>query len=310
MSEGRRGALAGVLAYGLWGLFPIYFHHTAPATPVEVLFHRMVWTLLVVAIWLTARREWAWWSSVRRDGALVRRVALGSFGLSLNWGIYIWAVNNDHVVDAALGYFITPLVTVALGVVVLKEQVRSLQLAAVVLGAVAVVVLIVGYGRPPWIALALAASFTTYGFMKKTVNLPAVQSLCLETIVMLPVAAIGFVVLLLQGSVTIGSEGPGHAALLAMSGVITAVPLVLFGVAARRIPLTLLGLLQYLTPVLQLLCGVLIFNESVPVVRWIGFGLGWGALAMLLVDLLRSQSETRPVPPAASLGPAPVGVND
>ena len=161
----------------------------------------MVWTLLVVAIWLTARREWAWWKAARRDGALVRRVAIGSFMLSLNWGIYIWAVNNDHVVDAALGYFINPLVTVALGVVVLKEQVRSLQRAAVVLGAVAVVVLIVGYGRPPWIALVLAGSFATYGFMKKTVNLPAVQSLCLETIVMLPVAAVGFVVLLTQDSI-------------------------------------------------------------------------------------------------------------
>ncbi|MGD9705441.1 MAG: EamA family transporter RarD [Acidimicrobiia bacterium] len=309
MSEARRGALAGVLAYGLWGLFPLYFHHTAPATPVEVLFHRMVWTLLVVAIWLSARHEWAWWKVARRDGALVRRVTLGAFMLSVNWGIYIWAVNNDHVVDAALGYFINPLVTVALGVVVLKEQLRPLQLAAVSLGAVSVAVLTVGYGRPPWIALVLAGSFATYGFMKKTVNLPAVQSLCLETIVMLPVAAVGFVVLLSRGDVTIGSEGPGHAALLAMSGVVTAVPLVLFGVAARRIPLTMLGLLQYLTPVLQLLCGVIAFHESVPLVRWIGFVVVWAALGMLLLDVLRSQAEARPAR-SVSLDPAPVAVAD
>ncbi len=309
MSEARRGALAGVFAYGLWGLFPLYFHHTAPATPVEVLFHRMVWTLVVVAIWLSARHEWGWWKAAWRNGALIRRVTIGAFMLSLNWGIYIWAVSTDHVVDAALGYFINPLVTVALGVVVLKEQLRSLQLAAVTLGAIAVVVLTVGYGRPPWIALVLAGSFATYGFMKKTVNLPAVHSLCLETIVMLPVAAIGFIVLLSQGNVTIGSEGPGHTALLAMSGVVTAVPLVLFGVAARRIPLTMLGLLQYLTPVMQLLCGVIIFQESVPLVRWIGFGFVWAALGMLLLDVLRSQPGTRPVL-SASLGPAPVGVND
>lgn len=301
----RRGAIAGVVAYGLWGLFPLYFHHTAPATPVEVLFHRMVWTLAVVAAWLSIRREWAWWSRVRSEPALVGRVALAAFMLSANWGIYIWAVNNDHVVDAALGYFINPLVTVALGVVVLHERLRPLQQAAVALGVLSVVVLAVGYGRPPWISMVLAGSFATYGFLKKTVDLPAVQSLCLETVVMLPVALAGFVVLLSRDDVTIGREGAGHAALLLLSGVVTAVPLVLFGVAARRIPLSMLGLLQYLTPVLQLLCGVLAFNESVPPVRWVGFVIVWTALALLVLDAVRMPAETRPAR-AQRVQPAPV----
>ena len=300
--------LAGVFAYGMWGLFPLYFHHTAPATPVEVLFHRMVWTLVAVAIWLTVRHDWGWWSAAWRDRALILRVAVAAFMLSTNWGIYIWAVNNDHVVDAALGYFINPLVTVALGVVVLGERLRSPQRAAVALGVLAVVVLTVGYGRPPWISLILAGSFATYGFMKKTVPLPAVPSLCLETIVMLPVAALGFAALARQGDVTIGQEGPAHTTLLLLSGVVTAVPLVLFGAAARRIPLSLLGLLQYLTPTLQLLCGVIAFGESVPAARWIGFFVVWGALALLLVDVVRIPRRTA-MPDGREVGVAAVAAD-
>ena len=305
MSETRRGALAGVVAYGLWGLFPLYFHHTAPATPVEVLFHRMVWTLLVVATWLAVRHEWAWWARARTDPALLRRVSIAAFMLSANWGLYIWAVNNDHVVDAALGYFINPLVTVALGVIVLHERLRPLQRMAVAFGGLAVVVLAVAYGRPPWISLILAGSFATYGFMKKTVDLPAVQSLCLETIVMLPVALVGFAVLLARDEVTIGREGPGHASLLLLSGIVTAVPLVLFGVAARRIPLSMLGLLQYLTPVMQLLCGVLAFHEPVPTARWVGFVIVWIALGLLVLDALRMQPQPR-LAPLPSGEPVPV----
>jgi chloramphenicol-sensitive protein RarD len=293
--------LAGVIAYGMWGLFPLYFHHTAPATPVEVLFHRMIWTLAAVAIFLTLRKDWGWWALARRNHALLARVSLAALMLSANWGIYIWAVNNDHVVDAALGYFINPLVTVALGVVILGERLRTLQRIAVGLGALSVVVLTIGYGRPPWISLLLAGSFATYGFMKKTVALPAVPSLCLETIVMLPVATIGFLVLLRQGDVTIGKEGPGHTTLLLLSGVVTAVPLVLFGAAARRIPLSLLGLLQYLTPTLQLLCGVIAFDESVPFARWVGFFIVWGALAMLLLDVVRVPSRRAAVERGAAV---------
>jgi chloramphenicol-sensitive protein RarD len=294
--------VAGIFAYGLWGLFPLYFHHTAPASPVEVLVHRMIWTLIVVAIVLTIRAEWGWWATARSDGAMLGRVTLGAFMLSANWGVYIWAVGNDHVVDAALGYFINPLVTVAIGVLVLKERLRPLQRAAVALGAVSVVVLTVAHGRPPWIALVLAGSFATYGFMKKQVNLAAIPSLCLETIVMLPVAAVGFVVLLQRGELTILREGAGHATLLVMSGVVTAVPLVLFGVAARRIPLSSLGLLQYLTPVLQLLCGVVVFGESVPLARWVGFVVVWIALGMLLVDALHRPRSRRPPVHARSTG--------
>jgi chloramphenicol-sensitive protein RarD len=284
----------------MWGLFPLYFHFTEPASPLEVLFHRMVWTLVLLGIVLSLRGQWAWLRTVVRDHAIIRRVTVAAAALSLNWGVYIWAVNNDHVVDAALGYFINPLVTVALGVAVLGERLRRLQLGAVALGAVAVVVLTAAYGRVPVVALVLAASFASYGFLKKTLDLPSVSSLWLETATMLPVAIIGFIVLGARGDITIASHGLGHASLLVGAGAVTAVPLVLFGIAARGMPLSMLGLLQYLTPVLQLLCGVIAFREGVPAARWMGFVIVWCALALLVFDA----SRRRGVPSAPAGGAA------
>jgi chloramphenicol-sensitive protein RarD len=284
VTEQRRGIVAGVAAYGMWGLFPIYFHYLAPAKPFEVLVHRMVWTLLVTGAFLAIRREWEWVARVRADRKMLLRVTVGAAMLLSNWTVYIWAVTNDHVVDAALGYFINPLVTVTLGVVVLGERLRRLQLAAVALGVLAVIVLTVGYGKPPVIALVLASSFALYGYFKKTVDLPAVPALCLETLVMMPVAAIAATVIVRRGETTFFGHGPGHSTLLLLAGFVTAIPLVLFGTAARRIPLTMLGLLQYLTPVMQMLCGVVLFGESVPLARWIGFIIVWCALAMLIAD--------------------------
>jgi chloramphenicol-sensitive protein RarD len=268
----------------MWGLFPIYFHALAPAKPFEVLVHRMFWTLLVTGAYLAIHREWDWVARVRGDRRMLLRVAIGAAMLLTNWTMYIWAVTNDHVVDAALGYFINPLVTVTVGVVVLGERLRRLQLAAVALGVLAVVVLTVGYGKPPVIALVLASSFAMYGYFKKTVNLPAVPALCLETLVMMPAAAIAAIVIVRRGETTFLGHGPTHTTLLLLAGFVTAVPLVLFGTAARRIPLTMLGLLQYLTPVMQMLCGVVLFGESVPLARWIGFIIVWCALAMLIAD--------------------------
>jgi chloramphenicol-sensitive protein RarD len=295
------GILAGVAAYGMWGLFPIYFHYLAPASPFEVLVHRMLWTLLVTSLFLTVRKDWGWFAKVRVNRGVLIRVAVGAAMLLTNWTMYIWAVTNDHVVDAALGYFINPLVTVLLGVVVLGERLRRLQLAAVVLGALAVLVLTVGYGKPPVIALVLASSFAMYGYFKKTVDLPAVASLCLETMVMMPVAAIAATVILARQETTFTGHGVGHSVLLLAAGLVTAIPLVLFGTAARRLPLTMLGLLQYLTPVLQMLCGVVLFNESVPLARWIGFLIVWCALAMLVADAI---SDWRDAPTPELAGPA------
>lgn len=291
----RLGTIAGAAAYSTWGLFPLYFHHAPPASPIELLFHRMVWTLLFVTATLALLRNWAWARVL--TPRLVARLAVAAAALSTNWGIYIWAVNNDHVVDAALGYFINPLVTVALGVVVLGERLRRLQRWAVGLGALSVVVLTVGYGKPPGISLSLAVSFAAYGYLKKTIQLPALGSLLVETATMVPVALVGLTVIGLRGDATFTSAGAGHTVFMVMAGIVTAGPLVLFGAAARRIPLSQLGLLQYCTPVLQMLCGVVAFGEAVPVERWIGFAVVWAALACLLADAVRTNPPDQPTTP-------------
>jgi chloramphenicol-sensitive protein RarD len=289
MDVGRRGLIAGFCAYAMWGLFPLYFHHTAPASPAEVLFHRMVQTLVVMAVVISLRRIWPQVKPVFADRRLLARVATAALMVSINWGVYIWAINNNHVVDAALGYFINPLVTVGLGVVFLGERLRRLQRSALALGAVAVSVLAVAYGNVPWIALILATSFAAYAFVKKGLGLDSMVSLFIETVVMLPVAVVGFGVMWWRHSLEVGSHGIGHTVLIACAGVVTAVPLVLFGAAARAIPLSQLGLLQYLTPVMQMLCGVVVFGERLSTARWIGFVIVWCALGLLVTDAVRSR---------------------
>jgi len=293
-SDARHGVFFGVAAYGLWGLFPLYWVLLEPAGAVEVLAHRIVWSLVVVLaiLWLVGRRRGdasrPVLRAVLRDRwRLVLLIAAAVF-ISVNWGTYIWAVGNRHVVETSLGYFINPLFTVLAGVLVLGERLRPAQWAAVGLGAVAVLVLTIGHGRPPWIALTLACSFGTYGLIKKYVATGAVESLAVETTVLLAPALAYLVVLEASGAGTFFDHGAGHAALLATGGVVTAVPLLAFGAAANRIPLSVLGLLQYLAPVLQFAAGVLVFGEQMPAVRWFGFALVWVALAILTWDGLRA----------------------
>jgi chloramphenicol-sensitive protein RarD len=207
--------------------------------------------------------------------------------IATNWVIYIWAVNHDHVVEAALGYFINPLVTVAIGVVALGERLRRAQWIAVGLGLVAVAVLTAAYGRVPWISLVLAASFASYGYLKKLVPFGPTESLTVETAFLAPIAIVIFAVLGANGTAAFGSAGWSNTVLLILTGPVTTVPLLLFAASARRIPLTLLGLLQYLTPVGQFLCGVLVFHEQLSTARWIGFGLVWAALVILTTDAFR-----------------------
>jgi chloramphenicol-sensitive protein RarD len=288
MNERTRGLLAGTTAYALWGLFPLYFHHTAPTSPFELVLWRMLLTLLVMMAVLAVRRDFAWLRRLRVEPALLGKVVLAALFLTANWGLYIWAINNNHVVEAALGYFVNPLVTVSLGVAVLHERLRSLQKAAVALGLIAVAVLTVDYGRLPWIALVLAFSFAAYGYLKKQIDLSAFQSLSAETFVMLPVTAVGLSIMASRGTLTLTGHGAGHATLVLMVGVVTAVPLTLFAVAARRIPLVMIGLLQYLAPIGQMMCGVLVFHERQPSSRWFGFAIVWGALVLLVIDAIRS----------------------
>ncbi|WP_079144590.1 EamA family transporter RarD [Streptomyces agglomeratus] len=293
VNEQRSGLLYGIGAYGMWGLVPLFWPLLKPADAMEILAHRMVWSLAVVGLALVVVRRWAWVGQLVRQPRKLGLIALAATVITVNWGLYIWSVNNGQVVEASLGYFINPLVTIAMGVLLLKERLRPAQWAAVAVGLAAVLVLAVGYGRPPWISLVLAFSFATYGLVKKKVNLGGVESLAAETAVQF-LPALGYLLWIgSHGGATFGTQGPGHAALLAATGIVTAVPLVCFGAAAIRVPLSTLGLLQYLAPVFQFGLGVVYFHEAMPPERWAGFSLVWAALALLTWDALRAARRGR-----------------
>ena len=292
MSSTRSGALYGASAYLLWGLFPLYWPLLAPAGALEVLAHRVLWSLVVVAVLLAVTRRGAAVRAVLADRRRLLKVSAAAVVIAVNWGTYIWGVTHGHVVETSLGYFVNPIVTVLLGVLVLGERLRPAQWTALGAAFVAVVVLTVENGRPPWIALVLAFSFGTYGLLKKTAGVGAVEGLAIETAVLLPVAAAYVAVIGVTGAGTLSSEGGGHAALLALSGLVTAVPLLAFGAAASRVSMTTLGLLQYLAPTIQFALGVTLFDEPLPVVRLLGFVLVWAGLALFTADLVRHHRRT------------------
>jgi chloramphenicol-sensitive protein RarD len=287
MSQLRLGYLYGIGAYGLWGFMPLYIKLLHPAGPVEVLAHRVIWSVTVVAVVLFAVQGWRpLWRLVRRPAAL-GTVALAAGVLAVNWGIYIYGVSTDRVVETALGYFINPLVVVLLGVGVLGERLRAAQWIAIGIGGTAVVVLTVNYGRIPYIALTVALSFAGYGLLKKRLGLPAAQGLFVESAV-LALPALGYLGWLVwRAESTFATISPGHTALLVAAGAVTAIPLLFFAGAANRIPLTGMGMLQYITPTLQLACGVLIFHEPMPPARLAGFALVWVALTVFTTDGIR-----------------------
>ncbi|MCZ3388457.1 MAG: EamA family transporter RarD [Actinomycetia bacterium] len=284
MLERRRGLIYGLSAYLLWGIFPLYFPLLEPTTPLEILAHRIVWSLVVLLIVLTVTGRWSWIKPLLRDRRRMVLLPAAAITIAINWGVYIFGVNSEQVVQTSLGYFINPLVSVLFGVVVFKERLRAVQWAAVGLGGVAVIVLTVAYGGLPWIALTLAVSFGTYGLLKKTLDMGAVESLSAETAILTPVAAAYLGFLLVNGSSAMATDGPQMAALLASLGVITVIPLLFFGAAATRIPLTWIGLLQYSAPILQFLIGVFVYNEPMPASRWVGFAFVWSALVILVID--------------------------
>jgi chloramphenicol-sensitive protein RarD len=279
----------GVVAYAIWGLFPLYWPLLKPSSAEEILAHRVVWSLAVCLVLVAVLRGGARIRALLRDRRRTFALVGAAILISVNWYVYIWAVNHGHVVESSLGYFVNPLIAVVLGVAVLGERLRAVQWAAVGVGLVAVAVLTVDYGRPPWIALVLASTFGTYGLVKKIAGVAAVEALTVETLVLFLPAAGYLVWLRGDGGATFGSGGPAHTLLLASTGVITAVPLLCFAGAANRLPLTTVGLLQYLTPVLQFLCGVTVFHETMPPARWAGFALIWAALAVFTVDAVRHQ---------------------
>lgn len=288
----KSGYLFGAAAYFMWGLFPAFFPLLKPASALEILAHRMIWTLLLMVI------------VVAVSGRLRDLIAMGprnwfllagaSALIALNWGVYIYAVNSGHVLDAALGYFVNPLVTVLLGVLIFREPLSRWQLLALVLAVTAVVVLTINYGQLPVITLVLAVSFAGYGAIKKTVTVDPRVSLTAEGIVAAPFALAYVAFLGLAGQQHFLGYTHGHTALIVFSGVVTALPLLMFGIAAQRIPLVTLGLLQYLTPSLQMLWGVLVKHEAMPPERWAGFALIWAALVVFTVDAVLSARRVRP----------------
>jgi chloramphenicol-sensitive protein RarD len=267
VQESRRGFLLGVAAYSLWGAFPLYWPLLEPAGAVEILAHRVLWSAVTMAVVVVVLRRARPVMAVVRDRRRFRLLAFAAVVISLNWAAYIWGVNNGRVVETSLGYFINPLVTVLMGVLILGERLRRLQWVAVAIASLAVVVLTLDYGRLPYVALVLAFSFGSYGLAKKQANVDAVTSLTVETAVIAPVAGLYVAWLVVTGASSVGSEGVGHALLFATTGIVTAIPLLCFGAAA-----------------IQFALGVLVFREDMPPGRWIGFGLVWVALVIFTVE--------------------------
>jgi chloramphenicol-sensitive protein RarD len=283
------------VAYLLWGAFPLYFITLLPAGPWEVVAWRVLLALLFCVLALTVTRGWRAIGRVVRQPRLLGWTAVAGVLIFGNWTVYLIATLTGHVIEASLGYFINPIVTVLLGVIVLHERLRVAQWIAIGVALVAVVVIVVGYGQVPWIALGLAFSFGLYGLAKNRVgpSVDALTGLTLETAWLAPVAAGMLVWVSATGGITFGAYGAGHAVLLGSAGVITAVPLLFFAAATRRAPLSLIGLLQFLTPILQFVTGVVILHEEMSNERWIGFALVWVALVILTADSLRQARRNR-----------------
>ena len=279
------GLLYGIGAYGSWGLFPAFFPLLKPAGAFEVLAHRIIWTLVLMAGVLVAMRKLSDLRSITRRTWLL--LVCASALIAANWVIYVYAVNNGHVVDAALGYFINPLVSVLLGVLIFSERLNRAQLVALLIALAAVVLLGIGLGGPPLVALGLAFSFGLYGAVKKVVPTDPRVSVGLEAAIAAPFAIVYIVVLQVSGHGQFTNNGAGHIALMILSGPITAIPLLFFAAAAQRLPLVTLGLLMYLTPAMQMTWGVVVAHEPMPPARWVGFALIWLALLVFSGDALR-----------------------
>ena len=281
------GLLFGVSAYTLWGLFPIYWPLLKPANPLEIVSHRAVWTLVFCFIILALTKTLKSTLSLLKHPKIVAGLFLSSILISINWIIYIYAANNEHVIEASLGYYINPIVVIATGVIVLKEKMRPLQWLAVGIATLGVAVLTIDYGRLPWIALGLAFSWGSYGLVKKQLGLGALEGLSIETLL-----SSGFY---LGYLIWLGNSGEGHftysqtlTLLLIGGGAVTAIPLLLFNGSTNRLPLTLVGLLQYITPTIQFCIGVWYYHEDMPTARWVGFFIIWVALMSLAIDLIKS----------------------
>ncbi len=298
-SSQRHGFIAGASAYGLWGLLPAYFVLLDPSGPVEIVAWRIFLSLVFCVLIVAMMKRIPTTFGMLKTPATAAWSLLAAALILVNWSVYVYASLNQFIVEAALGYFINPLVTVALGVLILKETLRPVQWASLGLAVVAVIVLAVGYGQVPVISLILAFSFGFYGFVKNRMGpgVKSIDSLTLETMWLSPLAIGVLVWLYLAGDITLGTISTTHTLLLLLAGAVTSIPLLLFGAAIRRLPLSIIGLMQYIAPVLQFLFGVVVMSEPMPLERWIGFGLVWLALIFLSADALYSRRNRFQIPP-------------
>ena len=286
-SEHSLGLLFGVGSYVLWGLFPLYWPLLQPASPLEIVSHRAVWTLVFCLIVLALSKQLHSMIAIVKKPKIMAGLFLTTILVSINWLTYIWATNNGHVVEAALGYYINPLIIIAFGVLLLREKMRPLQWLAVGIAAIGVAILTFDYGRLPWVAISLALSWGTYGLVKKKLDLGALDGLAIETLISL-IPYVGYLIYLgSQGTGQFG-QSPGLTILLISAGAVTAIPLLLFNGSTTRLPYSTIGLLQYITPTIQFSIGVWVRHEDMPAARWIGFVVIWLALISLAVDLVKS----------------------
>lgn len=293
--EERLGGIYAFGAYFLWGFMPLYFILLAPIGPWEVVVWRILFSLVFCAILLTVTRTWPKLLAILRDRRLVFWTIIAGLLIYVNWQVFLIGILTGHVIEGSLGYFINPIVTVLLGVLVLHERLRPAQWAAIAIAVVAVVVIIVAYGTFPWIALTLAASFGAYGLVKKQIGpkVDAISGLTLESLWLTPIALVQLIVVANTTGLVFGTQGAGHTVLVTLAGVITAVPLLLFAAGARRAPLVVIGLLQFVAPIMQFLTGWWMLGEPMPLERWIGFGLVWVAIIVLMVDSIASARGSR-----------------
>jgi chloramphenicol-sensitive protein RarD len=281
--------LAGVLSAGcaflMWGVFPLYLKTLKAIPPLEILSHRVFWSFIMLALILTLRHQWGWITSIKKNPRITAAFIASASMLAINWVVYIWSINHDRIVDASLGYFIAPLFNVLFGVM-LGERLRLWQWISVGLAATGVAWLTISAGQLPWIGLTLAFTFGLYGLLRKTASLGALEGLTLETLVMLPLSAL-FLLLPESGSShAFVNAGINTSLLLVAAGPVTAIPLFLFAYGALRIPLSLVGILQYIGPTIQLLLGIYLYNEAFSPTKFIGYGLIWCALGLYSIESL------------------------
>lgn len=289
MSKYRLGLIYGFSSYTLWGLFPLYWPLLQPATPLEMVAHRSVWSLVFCVILLAISHQLRSTFALMISPKIFWRFALAAFLISINWISYIWAVNNEQIVEASLGYYMQPILLVMMGILAFKEEMRKVQWAAFIIATIGVIILTIDYGRPPWISFALAFSWSSYSFVKKKINLGSLQGLAIETLISSVFYGAFLIWLGTNGTGQFG-QSPGLTLLLIGAGLVTAIPLLLFNGATTRIPFTMIGLLQYLTPTIQFLLAVFLRHEPMPSGRWLGFVFIWLALITLGYDLIKSGS--------------------